>query len=197
MDDDSALDREGVDKLLSFLTKDKFKACTKKVKTFVEKNPNASLSEAEKFLHILGRPDLGLCESLNLRKFKEDCEATEKEICEPLNTVKMAIDGIKKSKEFALVLGVTLQVVNFMKKENYSGFQIEDLEKLTNTKDKTNKHSLLFHIVRKVRQAEPSFQGFPSSLVRLLEQGARLKVEGSTCLEVLDRSLEHMDRSCR
>ena len=42
------------------------------------------LNEAEQFLLVLGRPHLRLLESLSLWKFRWDCDAMEREICNPL-----------------------------------------------------------------------------------------------------------------
>ena len=55
-----------------------------KVKQSVEERPEAKLNEAEQFLLTLGKPHLRLLESLSLWKFRGDCAAMEREICNPL-----------------------------------------------------------------------------------------------------------------
>ena len=188
--DDETIDREGVDKLLDFLTKEKFKAMGKKVKSFAEENPNASLNEAEKFLLLLNKT-AGILESLNVKRFREDFEAAERDICVPLYAVKVFIEGMKTNKEFQQVLAMTLEVVNFMKGQNFTGFQMEDIAKLDSVKDKTNSHSLTYHIVRKVLEANPSFAGFPENMKDNLARVAKLD------LKVLEIGLEQMEKECR
>lgn len=188
--DEAAINREGIDKLIDFLTKDKYKEMIAKVKMFSEENPEAALSVAEKFLLLLGKTN-GLLENLSLWRFREDFEASEKEICGPLNVIKAFIEETKASNELRLVFAMTLKVVNFMKSNNFNGFQLEDLTKLDMVKDSTKTHSLTFHIVRKVLEAQPGFEGFPAVFMEVLESATKVD------MKMLGTALEHMEKQCR
>ena len=188
--DDDTLTREQVDKLISFFTKQKFKDMTGKVIKFSKEHPNIKLSEPEEFLVTLNKTE-GVEESLNLWRFREDFEASEKDICDPLNAMKTLIDELKQSQEIKLVFKVALQVVNFMKDQNYKGLALKDLDKFDKLKDNLKQHSLLFHTVRKVLEVEPSFPGFPPGLLELLGRVARVD------MALLGEGLAHMERECR
>ena len=161
--DNTTLDRDAVDKLVNMLTKTKYRECMEKVTKFAKEHPEATLSKEEQFLLEVGRPGLRILESLNLWRFREDCDIMEREIGHPLAAIKAAVQEVRASKELALVFSISLQVVNYMKSQNYKGLNIEDLSKLENTKDKDSQ-SLLFHIVRKVVESDPKFEGFPPRL---------------------------------
>ena len=116
--DNTKVSRENLDKLLDFVTKEKYIGWMEKVKTFAQNEPTYPLNEAEAFLLMLSTTE-GLIDSLKLWQIKEDCEEMEREICQPLFNIKTSIDMIKASKELALILNTTLQVVNFLKNTQY------------------------------------------------------------------------------
>ena len=188
--DSTKISRENLDKLLNFVTKEKYIGWMEKVKTFAENEPDHPLNEAESFLLMLSTTD-GLIDSLKLWQIREDCEAMEQEICEPLDTIKTATAMIKTSRELSLVLGITLQVVNFLKGTRFAGLNIEDLIKLDEIKDITNQRSLIFHIVRKLLDVEPNFSGFPKSLMDSLEKMA------SVNLKELDKQIKVVEKGYR
>ena len=70
--------------LAFYLLSQRYQECLERVKQSVEARADAKLNEAEQFLLTLGKPHLRLLESLSLWKFKGDCEAMEREICNPL-----------------------------------------------------------------------------------------------------------------
>ena len=188
--DDDILNREQVDKLISFFTKQKFKDMMGKVNKFSKEHPNTKLTDPEEFLATLNKTE-GVEESLNLWRFREDFEASEKDVCDPLNAMKTLIEELKQSQEIKLVFKVALQVVNFMKDQNFKGLALKDLDKFDKLKDNSKQHSLLFHMVRKVVEVEPSFPGFPPGLLDLLGTVSRVD------MALLGEGLTHMERECR
>ena len=98
---------------------------------------------------------------------------------------------IKTSRELSLVLRITLQVVNFLKGSRFAAVDPEDLKKLDEIKDVTNKRSLLFHIVRKLLDVEPNFPGFPEKLMVTLRKMA------SVNLKELDQQIEVVEKGYR
>ena len=187
--DDEALDRTDVENLLYFLTKKR--EWIDKVLAFHSKYPDDPLDKSEEFLKTIGTPDLGLLESLNLWQFQQDCHATEQEICQSLDSCFSGVENVKKSKEFSLVVSTALRIISFIKGVKYPGFKIEDLNKLQDYKDNTNTNSLLYHVVKKVREVEPQFGGFPDHLLKSLSSMA-----GSDLAEV-QAGLEKMEKTCR
>ena len=188
--DDTTIDRENLDKLLNFVTKEKHIQWMKKVKSFAENQPEHPLNEAEAFLLLLSTTK-GLVDSLKLWQIKEDCEAMEREICKPLDTINTCIALIKNSRELALLLRITLQVVNFLKGTRFAAINVEDLKKLDEIKDITNKRSLLFHIVRKLLDVEPNFSGFSDRLLDTLRKMT------SVDLNELDRQIGVVEKGYR
>ena len=116
--DNTKVSRENLDKLLDFVTKEKYIGWMEKVKTFAKNEPTHPLNEAEAFLLMLSTTE-GLIDSLKLWQIKEDCEEMEREICQPLFNIKTSMNMIKASDELALILNTTLQVVNFLKNTQY------------------------------------------------------------------------------
>ena len=188
--DDATISRENLDKLLNFVTKEKYINWMNKVKRFSEQKPEHPLNEAEAFLLLLGTTK-GLVDSLKLWQIREDCEAMEREICKPLDTIRTCIALIKNSRELALLLRITLQVVNFLKGTRFAAVSVEDLKKLDEIKDITNQRSLLFHIVRKLLDVEPNFSGFPDKLLETLRKMI------SVDLKELDLQIEVVEKGYR
>ena len=161
-----------------------------KVKKFHADSPNVPLKDAEQLLLVLSQTQ-GLKDNLNLWRIRDDCEAMEREICEPLNAIMASIKLLKNSKELGQVLGVTLKVINLMKGQQFKAIKIQDLHKLETIKDNTKTNSLLYHIVRKVLQETPKFQGFPLELMETLDEMA------NTSLASLDEKIALMETGCR
>jgi len=188
--DDQTLGDDAVEKLFTLLTKKKYQQCLEKVQQLSRERPEAKLNEAEQFLLTLGRPHLRLLESLSLWKFRGDCEAMEREICNPLRELRKAVEAVKESEPLVLVLSTALQVVNFVKSEKFFAIRIEDLASLESTKDK-NSRSLLFHIVRKTLESQESFSGFSTSFIETLTSLTRFD------LVAIEGGLKHMETTCR
>ena len=188
--DDEKINRTFLDRLLDCVNKQKYTEMMDKVKSFHKESPNVPLKDAEQLLLILSQTQ-GLKDSLNLWKIKDDCESMEREICEPLNAIMASIKLLKNSKELTQVLGVTLKVINLMKGQQFPAIKIQDLYKLETIKDNTKTNSLLYHIVRKVLQENPKFQGFPPDLMETLDQMA------NTSLASLDEKIALMESGCR
>ena len=188
--DDTTISRENLDKLLDFVTREKYIKWMDNVKTFAEQHPDHPLNDAESFLLTLSTTE-GLVDSLKLWQIREDCEAMEEEICQPLSTIKISVHLIKNSRELALVLRITLQVVNFLKGTGFAAIDIEDLKKLDDIKDITNKRSLLCHIVRKLLDVDSDFSGFPETLMNALRKMAAVD------LKELDKQIEVVEKGYR
>ena len=188
--DHEKISRTFLDRLLDCVNKPKYTEMMDKVKSFHKESPNVPLKDAEQLLLVLSQTQ-GLKDSLNLWRIRDDCEAMEREICEPLNAIMAAIKLLKSSKELGQVLGVTLKVINLMKGQQFPAIKIQDLYKLETIKDNTKTNSLLYHIVRKVLQESPKFQGFSSELIETLDQMA------DTSLASLDEKIALMESGCR
>ena len=188
--DHEKVSRTFLDRLLDCVNKQKYTEMMDKVKKFHEESPNVTLKDAEQLLLVLSQTQ-GLKDSLNLWRIRDDCEAMEREICEPLNAIMASIKLLKDSKELGQVLGVTLKVINLMKGQQFPAIKIQELYKLETIKDNTKTNSLLFHIVRKVLQENPKFRGFPPDLMETLDQMA------NTSLASLDEKIALMESGCR
>ena len=188
--DHEKISRTFLDRLLDCVNKQKYTEMMDKVKTFHKESPNIPLKDAEQLLLVLSQTQ-GLKDSLNLWRIRDDCEAMEREICEPLNAIMASIRLLKNSKELEQVLSVTLKVINLMKGQQFPAIKIQELYKLETIKDNTKTNSLLYHIVRKVLQEKPKFQGFPQELMETLDQVA------NTSLVSLDEKIALMESGCR
>ena len=188
--DDEKVNRSFLDRLLDCVNKQRYTEMMDKVKNFHNESPNVPLKDAEQLLLVLSQTQ-GLKDSLNLWRIRDDCEAMEREICEPLNAIMASIKLLKSSNELGQVLGVTLKVINLMKGQQFPAIKIQELYKLETIKDNTKTNSLLFHIVRKVLQENPKFRGFPPELMETLDQMA------NTSLASLDEKIALMESGCR
>ena len=72
-------------------TLSRYQQCLVKVQKLADEAPEHKLNEAERFLWTLGQPRHRLLESLSLWKFRSDCEAMEREICEPLRCLSLPL----------------------------------------------------------------------------------------------------------
>ena len=188
--DDYIISRTYLDRLLYCVNKQKYKEMMDTVKKCHKESPNIPLKDAEQLLLDLSQTQ-GLKDSLNLWRIRDDCEAMEREICEPLNAIMASIRFLKNSKELSQVLGVTLKVINLMKGQQFQAIKIQELHKLESIKDNTKTHSLLFHIVRKVLQEDPQFQGFPHEVLM------KLNLMADTSLASLDEKIATMESGYR
>jgi len=183
------INRSFLDRLLECVNKPKFTEMIKKVRDFHKESPNVPLKDEEALLLLLDQTK-GLKDNLNLWRIRDDCEAMEREICEPLNAIMTSIRLLKDSKELRLVLGVTLKLINLMKGTKFPAVKIQELHKLKDTND-NNKTSLLTHIVKKILQKDSKFKGFPPELMETLDQMA------TTSLDSLDEKIALMESGCR
>ena len=127
---------------------------------------------------------------LNFWKFRKDCKASEKEICNPLYNLKSAMEILRESEEFHFLLNLALTSGNYVNNESAKGFQIEDLPKLKMTKDTSKTKSLLYHIVRKALEINPKFLGFNKELMGIVEIVSR------TDFDEIRLGLELMEKQC-
>ena len=74
-------------------TLSRYQQCLVKVQKLADETPEHKLNEAEQFLWTLGQPRHRLLESLSLWKFRTDCEAMEREICEPLRSLSLRYES--------------------------------------------------------------------------------------------------------
>ena len=108
-----------------------------------------------------------------------------------MQAIHHAITLVRQSKELGIVFSVTLEVVNFMKGEDYTSLRIKDLLSLENYKDNSRDNHLLHHIMRKVLEVQPQFKGFPESLVESIAE------MGKTNMVELEKGLKMMEVTCR
>ena len=188
--DDGRIDRTFLDRLLYCVNKQKYTEMMDKVNKFHRESPNVLLTDAEQLLLLLSQTP-GLKDSLNLWRIMDDCESMEREICEPLNAIMASIKFLKSSKELGQVLGVTLKVINLMKGQQFPAIKIQELYKLETIKDNTKTNSLLYHIVRKVLQEDPKFEGFPHDVLM------KLNLMADTSLASLDEKIAIMESGYR
>ena len=67
----------------------------------------------------------GLDARLNFWKFRKDCEASEKEICNPLYNLKSAMEILRKSEEFHFLLNLALTSGNYVNNEQPRDFKLK------------------------------------------------------------------------
>ena len=108
-----------------------------------------------------------------------------------MKAIHHAIRLVRQSKELGIVFSITLEVVNFMKGEDFASLRIKDLLNLENYKDNSRDNHLLHHIMRKVVELKPQFKGFPEEVVESLEE------MGKTDMVELEKCLKVMDITCR
>ena len=84
-----------------------------------------------------------------------------------------------------------VEVVNFMKGEDFASLRLKDLLNLENYKDNSRDSHLLHHIMRKVLEVKPQFKGFPEEVVESIEE------MGKTDMVELEKGLKIMDITCR
>ena len=108
-----------------------------------------------------------------------------------MKAIHHAIEVVKQSEEMVIVFSVTLQVVNFIKEEEYTSLRIKDLLSLENYKDNSKDNHLFYHIMRKVVEARPKFKGIPDEVEEALAEMGRTK------MVELQKGLKTMEVTCR
>ena len=142
--DSSIINKEGIEKLLTMLPSEEE---VSKIEEAQEVNPELPLGTAEQFLMILNSIN-GLDCKLKLWAFKVDFKAMEKDICEPLRSLKVGIKSVKNCDMFSKLLRLILEVGNFLNSSQVPGFQLDFLSKITWVKDTATKKPLLYHILK-------------------------------------------------
>ena len=168
--DDEIVSRDQVDILLNLVQK---KEMLTAVQTYKSSNPEEALGEAEDFLLVLASlPRLE--ETLSFWRFRQDCEASEMELCEDLHCLSSAIDAIQRSNQFKLLLSVIRDAGNYLNQSNAQGFKISDLYRFSFMKDGCKDKTLLQHLVGKLMAHDRAFLGFDESLIDVLEKCQRI-----------------------
>jgi len=163
--DDKIITREGVEKLQSLMP------CEEEINAIKEAQKENSedipLGTAEQFLLLLNSIS-GLECRLKLWAFKVDFKAMEKDICEPLKSLKDGMNKVKESKTFAKILSLTLQVGNALNRSQAKGFQLDYLSKLSWVKDTVTKKPLLYHIMKELIANDPLVADLSADFIDLV-----------------------------
>eukprot|EP00092_Neocalanus_flemingeri_P020848 GFUD01022586.1.p1 GENE.GFUD01022586.1~~GFUD01022586.1.p1 ORF type:complete len:1076 (+),score=306.59 GFUD01022586.1:84-3311(+) len=105
-----------------------------------------------------------------------------------------ACDEVKRSKKFASVLEIILLIGNIMntgsRNEQSVGFNISYLPKLSNTKDRDNKTTLLHFLVETIEISYPNLINFYEEIIHL-DKASRVSCES------VDRVLKQMEASIK
>jgi len=150
--DDKIITREGVEKLQSLMPSEEEITSIKEAQN---DNPeDLPLGTAEQFLLLLNSISDIECR-LKLWAFKVDFKAMEKDICEPLKSLKDSMKSVRTSKSFARMLSLILEVGNVLNKSQTKGFQLDYLPKISWVKDTATKKPLLYHIVKELLSDDP------------------------------------------
>ena len=187
--DEEVLDREQIDKILKLLT---FIDEIDQLQKFSKENPDceASLDRAEKYLLRIGSiPNIEA--RLSFWKFRLDCEASEEDLCRPVNELMKAIELLRSNQGFKLMLSLILCSGNYLNQTNVTAFRLNDLQKLPLMKDRSKTKSLHYHIVRKALKIVPTFNGFDDTFISAFEAGSR------NDLDQVARDLEAMEEECK
>ena len=185
--DDSKITRDQVDQLLKILEQDENLMA---VEEFKSSNPDVELNKAESFLHSIGTfPRLK--ETLIFWRFKQDCEASEEDICEELKHLTLMIDLVKSNSDLKILLGAVLKAGNFLNSSQTHGFSIlDDLEKLTFMKDRFKERTVLFYVVQKIIDGTPGFTLNSEELMSNLASVSNTDYDG------VKKDLETMKKDC-
>ena len=200
--DDTLIKRGQVDQLLNLLKHEDDIDALKKFNSAGEE----TLNKAEQFLFLIGTIPR-LKEQLIFWRFRQDCEASEKDFCEEFHNLSTAIDIVKSNKDFKLILGGVLKAGNFLNETEVNGFSVmDDLQKIAMMKDKLEGKSLLHHIVSKTLNTKENF-GFSDDISKTLDIKQNFGFFGdifldkiSTCSRTdyneVNKDLELMKREC-
>ena len=108
-----------------------------------------------------------------------------------------ACEEVKRSKKFARVLEIILLIGNIMntgsRNEQSVGFDISYLPKLSNTKDRDNKTTLLHFLVETIEVSYPDLINFYEEIMHL-DKAARVSCESvEKVLKQMEVSLRNLD----
>ena len=163
--DDKIITREGVEKLQSLMPSEEEIDLIKEAQK--ENDDDIPLGTAEQFLLLMDSIS-GLECRLKLWAFKVDFKAMEKDICEPLKSVKNGMLKVRESKAFAKILSLTLEVGNALNRSKTKGFQLDYLLKLSWVKDTVTKKTLLYHIMKELITNDPLIADLSSDFIDLV-----------------------------
>ena len=183
---DKDITREGIEKLQSLIPTDEE---ISSIKDAQRNNSELPLGSAEQFLLILSSIN-GLDCKLKLWAFKVDFKAMEKDICEPLLSLKEGMRAVQKSEIFCQYLNLLLEIGNFLNSSNASGFQLDFLSKVTWVKDTVHKKPLLHHVVKEMTQSHPESGDFSKDF-------AALQIVSRTDFDLLENNLRDMEEECK
>jgi len=184
--DDKIITREGVEKLQSLMPSDEEIAAIKEAQK--ENSDDIPLGTAEQFLLLLHSIS-GLECRLKLWAFKVDFKAMEKDICEPLKTLKDGMLRVRESTAFAKILSLTLEVGNVLNSSQTKGFQLDYLSKLSWVKDTLTKKTLLYHIMKELITNDPLITDLSSDFTELV-------AVSRTDFDQLEINLAGMEEEC-
>jgi len=184
--DDKIITREGVEKLQSLMPSDEEIAAIKEAQK--ENSDDIPLGTAEQFLLLLHSIS-GLECRLKLWAFKVDFKAMEKDICEPLKTLKDGMLRVRESRTFAKILSLTLEVGNVLNSSQTKGFQLDYLSKLSWVKDTMTKKTLLYHIMKELITNDPLITDLSTDF-------AELVAVSRTDFDQLETNLAGMEEEC-
>jgi len=183
--DDKIITREGVEKLQSLMpTEDEISA----IKEAQKENSEIPLGTAEQFLIIMDSIPRLECR-LKLWAFKVDFKAMEKDICEPLKSLKDGMKKVKLSQTFGKLLSLILDVGNTLNRTQIQAFQLDYLTKVSWVKDTETKKSLLYHIMKTLIVNDPHVSDLSTEFSDLL-------VVSRNDYEQLHTNLQGMEEEC-
>ena len=186
---EDVLDRDQIEKILKLLT---FIDEIDQLQRFCRSNPDSegSLDKAERFLLSIGSiPNVEA--KLSFWKFRLDCEASEDALCRPVSQLLQVMELLRSNQNFKMMLSLILKSGNFLNQTSVKAFNLNDLQKITQMKDQSKTKSLLYHVVRKALEIDPTFDGFDETFVSGLEDGA------TTDFDQVASDLEVMERECK
>ena len=185
--DSVKINREGVEKLKQLIPTEEE---IKEINEAKEGNAdNIPLGSAEAFLLELGSIKC-LEARLDLWMFKINFDMMEKDVVDPLSSLKKGIDVIQTNKTFLTIISATLSMGNILNNTNKIGFQLEYLSQLSYVKDTASKSSLLYHITKTVLDIDPKASTFYNELKPLVKVSI-------TDFEELESSLVSMEKVCK
>ncbi|XP_064640833.1 FH1/FH2 domain-containing protein 3-like isoform X12 [Lineus longissimus] len=184
--DNSIMNREGIEKILSMLPTEEEKT---KILEAQMSNSDTPLGTAEQFLLTLSSIS-ELSARLNLWAFKLDYEATEQEVADPLMDLKEGIDELYRNKTFKCVVSVLLAMGNFLNGAQARGFSIDYLAKVPEVKDTVHKHSLLHHLCMIVHEQYPDTSDLYSDIGTLTRSS-------KVAWEELGEKLHKLEQDCK
>merc|ERR1719186_1623067 len=156
-------------------------------------NDYNNLAEAEQF--ALSLADIKrLVPRLKSLKFKLHYPELVQDCKPDIVAATAACEEVKKSKKFAKLLEIILLIGNIMntgsKNEQSVGFDISYLPKLSNTKDRENKLTLIHFLVETLEKDYPECLNFADELIHV-DKAAR------TSSEQIQKVLKQMDNNIR